>query len=180
MKYEHQYGQVRKLMRWDQHDYSSQCIYFVTIVTYMRQCLFGRIADGEMQLNDAGRMVAEQYRRLESDEVKCLDMVVMPNHIHFVIYLRHDGAAHLPAVIRNFKSITTHRYCKGVKEHGWPPFSHHLWQRSYWEEIVRNERALDFICRYIHFNPERWGYDKDNENHGEETDQILATLRKIR
>ena len=182
MKYKHINGQERKQMRWDNFDYSNQCIYFVTIVTNERRCLFGDVIDGEMHMNEAGKMILDEYLSIESHktDIECLDVVVMPNHIHFLISITNPGAISLPVVLSNFKSKTVGNYCFGVKEKGWEPFNNHLWQRSYWDDIVRNQRQFDFIRRYIAINPQRWEKDAINDHHGDELDDINACLKKLR
>jgi len=68
--------------------------------------------------------------------------------------------AHLGDIIGAFKSITTHQYIQGVKNEGWPPFDRRLWQRNYWEHIIRTETALHQIRAYIQNNPARWTEDQ--------------------
>ena len=68
----------------------------------------------------------------------------------------------LGRVVQTFKSITTHEYVSGVKERGWPPFAGRLWQRNYWEHVIRGERALGAIRQYIVDNPARWALDAEN------------------
>jgi putative transposase len=65
-------------------------------------------------------------------------------------------------IVGAFKSLTTNAYIRGVRELGWPPFDKRLWQRNYYEHIVRNERGLNAIRRYIHDNPARWSADAEN------------------
>ncbi len=114
----------------------------------------------------------------------------MPNHLHGIVLLgarvpndvgesRHASAAEgdhtgspLPAddcgkpsladVVGWFKTMTTNDYIRGVKTDGWPPFSGRLWQRSYHEHIIRNDRAFDRIRAYIANNPSRWADDEEN------------------
>jgi len=66
----------------------------------------------------------------------------------------------LGRIVQAFKSITTHAYINGVKQSGWPPFSGKLWQRNYWDHIVRNEPELNRIRSYIRHNPSLWESDK--------------------
>ncbi len=83
-----------------------------------------------------------------------------------------DGGAHadegahtgvpLPTVVQWFKTMTTNEYIRGVKTLGWMPFPRRLWQRNYYEHIVRNDRALNAIRRYITNNPLRWDMDRYN------------------
>ena len=182
MKYHHIYGQERKQMRWADFEYSSQGVYFVTIVTNERRNLFGDVRDGEMCLNAAGQMVLDEYHAIETNEkgIECMDVVVMPNHIHFMIYIPHDGACSLPVAMEHFKSRTVKRYGQGVKENGWVPYNKHLWQRSYWDDIVWNGRQFEFIRRYIYLNPQRWNKDAINNEHGSELDDISSCLKLLR
>ena len=182
MKYRHPCGNERKTMRWMDFDYSSQGAYFVTIVTYCRKCLFGNSIDGMMHLNEAGEMIMNQYHAIETthENVHCMDVVIMPNHIHFIIYIDKDGGARLPEIMRKFKSTTAACYCAGVKEKGWTPIDAHLWQRSYWDVVIWNAREFDFIRRYIYLNPQRWERDAINENHGQDIDDINASIKLLK
>jgi putative transposase len=199
----------RRSIRLQGCDYSQAGTYFVTICTHARACVFGQIADRQMVLNDAGRMVASVWGQLpiRFDRMDLDDFVVMPNHIHciFVLCRRgepcvrpvspgnqtsgehkvrpyddlaparddHASGEHkvrpygtLPnsvgRVIQAFKSITTHEYTMGVKHHGWPPYPGKLWQRNYYERIIRNEDELNRIRQYIVNNPKKWGFDREN------------------
>lgn len=68
----------------------------------------------------------------------------------------------LPDVVHRFKSLTTARYRRGVYRNGWRPFPGRLWQRNYYEHIIRNEDELSLIRRYIRINPLKWEYDCEN------------------
>jgi len=63
-------------------------------------------------------------------------------------------------IFQAFKSITTHEYTNGVKQHGWLPFPGKLWQRNYWEHIIRNESELNRIRDYVNNNPTEWESDR--------------------
>jgi putative transposase len=87
----------------------------------------------------------------------------------------------LPDVVHRFKSLTTARYRHGVYERGWQPFPGRLWQRNYYEHIIRNERALQRIREYIMNNPARWDLDIENPDypqHGKpmDLDQYYASI----
>jgi REP element-mobilizing transposase RayT len=71
----------------------------------------------------------------------------------------HTGSP-LPQVVQWFKTMTTNEYIRGVKQNAWSPFSGKLWQRNYWEHIVRNEQELNRIQQYIQNNPTQWQLDK--------------------
>lgn len=61
-----------------------------------------------------------------------------------------------------FKTMTTNEYIRGVKGRGWPPFARRLWQRNYYEHIIRNQDELRRIRRYIADNPLQWALDREN------------------
>ena len=65
-------------------------------------------------------------------------------------------------VVHRFKSLTTNKYARGVRTMGWPTFRRRLWQRNYYEHIIRDEESLNRIRRYIAENPGRWPYDREN------------------
>ncbi len=70
------------------------------------------------------------------------------------------GTVSLGDVVGAFKSITTHQYIDGVNHRGWIPFVKRLWQRNYWERVIRNTGELDRIRRYIEENPVQWYWDR--------------------
>ncbi len=179
----------RRPLRLRGYDYSWVGAYFVTICTHNRTCLFGEIVNGEMRLNDVGRMIATQWRSLSKrfPRVQPDAFVVMPNHMHGIIASIDVGAALVAAqgmahrinppsrattrvapttslgmVIGAYKSLTTVEYARGVKMLGWSPFDGKLWQRNYYEHIIRNETALSRIRQYIKDNPARWAEDLEN------------------
>jgi len=130
--------------------------------------------------------IPERYPRVETDA-----FVVMPNHIHGIVVLagpcpivgagpracpdhgqtseqigQPQGVAptglSLSDVVHRFKTLTTRRYADGVGENRWPPFHGRLWQRNYYEHVIRNERELDQIREYIATNPLKWALDREN------------------
>lgn len=160
----------RRSIRLKGYDYSQAGAYFITLCTQDRACLFGKVVNGEMRLNDAGRMVLAEWNRLpERFPHLVLDaFVVMPNHVHGILVITDPaptvgatvGATLVVAptvgnIIGAFKSRVTVEYIRGVKTSGWPPFRGRLWQRNYYEHIIRNERALNAIRQYIMENPRR-------------------------
>ncbi len=89
--------------------------------------------------------------------------VIMPDHIHFIVMKTgaHAGAP-LPEIMKWFKTQTTNEYIKGVKTGLFPPFEKHLWQRNYFEHIIRNNDDLYETRKYITENPIRWSISKQN------------------
>ena len=261
----------RRSIRLKSYDYASEGLYFVTICTQNRECLFGDIKNDEMVLNDAGRMVEKWYHKTHEKfpDIVCHEMIVMPNHFHciwenvglhgaspvgadpcvrppsnnirpitnnvhpvtnnvhpvtnnirpighndncvvddgthtekgahmgaplqinntnlgtpnniIVDKFNGDEGAHtgaplqtptldntdlgehtgspLSSVVRWFKTMSTNEYIHGVKQFGWMPFDRKLWQRNYYEHIIRDDASLQNIAFYIENNPANWQED---------------------
>jgi putative transposase len=175
----------RRSIRMRGYDYSQAGLYFITICTkgggYPLWLPFGKIENGVMILNDAGRMVEKWFYELENKypDKRCHAMVVMPNHFHCIIENvmgTHVGAplqrpenqygidnkkygATIGDAMDWFKTMTTNEYIRGVKQCGWQPFDGKLWQRNYWEHIIRNEMSYMKISDYILSNPANWDND---------------------
>ncbi|CAG1014573.1 hypothetical protein ANAEL_05017 [Anaerolineales bacterium] len=174
-------AQGRHSIRLKGYDYTQAGAYFVTIVTWQRECLFGEIVDGEMVLNEIGGIVREEWERTAfvRHNVELGEYVIMPNHIHGILVFVDDvvGATRrvaptrttptkttlqsgsLGAVMAQFKSIVTKRI-NGLQNVTGRP----VWQRNYYERIIRNESEMDRITRYIESNPLRWADDDENPN----------------
>ena len=179
----------RRSIRLKGYDYTQAGAYFVTICAQDRDNLFGQITDGEIDLDPAGKMIHEVWSSLpEKYPTVQLDaFVIMPNHIHFIVLLTDDTPVRatpynpsdthvgvdprvhpdpddsrpsLPDVVRWFKSLTTAKYRHGVQDEDWPPFPGRVWQRNYYEHIIRNQRSLNAIREYIENNPANWLQDK--------------------
>ncbi len=162
----------RRSIRLKGYDYSQEGLYFITLCVQKRQHLFGDISDDEMVLNDGGKMIAHWYAELENKypNVYCHEMIIMPNHFHCIIELTCTSTSvyapmRLPQfptigdVMKWFKTMTTNEYIWGVKNNGWMPFDGKLWQRNYWEHIIRNEYSYNNIANYIINNPANWYND---------------------
>ncbi|WP_051220291.1 transposase [Prevotella sp. AGR2160] len=173
---------IRKKMRFPDFDYAAQGCYFITIVTHQRLCLFGFIHEGNMILNEAGVMINNYYQSIEErfPKVTIMESVVMPNHFHCMIFCNKDNTDDIPKIIDYFKSSTTDAYIHGVKEKGWRPFHQHLWQRTYWDDIIWNGRQFEFVKNYIALNPYRWQKDNINVQHDIDVDHILWKLKTLR
>jgi putative transposase len=153
----------RRSIRLKGFDYSRSAVYFVTICVQNRECLFGTISQHKMLLNDAGGMVSAEWLALPSRFCSVIldEFVVMPNHFHGIIYISPDSSDNptLGKILGAFKSIVNNNYITGVKDRGWTPFAKRLWQRNYYEHIVRDDSALQKIQQYIRDNPLTWQID---------------------
>jgi REP element-mobilizing transposase RayT len=242
----------RRSIRLKDYDYSQAGLYFVTICTQGRHCLFGDIEDDTVKLTAAGEMARTVWEEIpfHYPGVELDEFVIMPNHFHGIVIIvgagpracpdgmgqprgvaptqpqtgqsgigqpqtgqsgigqpqigqsgighpqigqsgigqpqigqsgighpqiGQSGIGHpqggaptmsLPDVLHRFKTMTTKKYVDGVKQHGWTPFSGKLWQRNYWEHIIRNEQELSNIRLYIQNNPLQWESDKLNGGSG--------------
>jgi len=225
----------RHSIRLQGFDYASAGGYFVTIVTWHRECLFGNVIDKHMQLNKVGKIVEWEWLELPKrlPYVSLGAYVVMPNHFHGILFIHEpvgatrqgptesssgieplqivtkdgiDGSplrpndptpaslgasrqgqirppssteplqsitndgivgsplrpngpkpASLGAILAQFKSRVTKRIWKIPKFEGTP-----IWQRNYYEHIIRDETALQNMTRYIEANPLLWEEDQEN------------------
>ena len=177
----------RRSIRLKQYDYAQPGAYFVTICTQDRVCLFGHVLDGAMYWNDAGRLIASCWTELTDRFPIALDLfVVMPNHVHGIILFSDDEteeariigdrdrpldvdkrattrvAPTLGNVVGAFKSLSTNAYIRGVKANSSPAFRERLWQRNYYEHVLRDDADLSRIRRYIDENPLKWDFDDEN------------------
>ena len=158
----------RRSIRLKGYDYSQAGVYFVTICINFGRHLLGNVQDGTMRPSEAGVMVADcWFALLDRFSTIDLDMfTLMPNHIHGIIVILEQGlttkgkATMLGDFIGAFKSISTHQYIQNVHNQAWEPFHKRLWQRNYYETIIRNERQLDAIRTYIYNNPANWQADQ--------------------
>jgi putative transposase len=162
----------RRLTRLKEYDYSQPGAYFITICTKKRECLFGEIEDGQMRINDLGEIVQlswldlpRHYLNLQLDA-----FVIMPNHVHGIIVVEDVGAGLKPAptvlenkkyplseIVRAFKTFSS----KGINKLRNMPRKP-VWQRNYYEHIIRKDESLNKIREYIETNPLRWALDREN------------------
>ena len=167
----------RRSIRLKGYDYTQAGAYFVTICTQNRECLFGEVVDGVIRPNTHGAIVFEAWHDLPNHypNVTLDAFVVMPNHVHGIIMLVTNdapvGAGFKPApttqpgpmghglseIIRAFKTFSARRINAARKSPGLS-----VWQRNYYEHIIRNEKSLNRIRQYILDNPLRWAMDRDN------------------
>ncbi|MHB8991420.1 MAG: transposase [Chloroflexota bacterium] len=168
---------LRRSLRWKGYDYTQPGAYFVTICVQGHQPMFSQVVNGEVQLNEYGQVVAECWRELprHNPDVELDEFVVMPNHLHGVVLIRAGEAiaaaaiasplqrqrphgtdpGSLGAIIQSFKSVSTRKLneLRGIR--GAP-----VWQRDYYDHVIRNDASLHEIREYIASNPLRWELDE--------------------
>jgi REP element-mobilizing transposase RayT len=171
----------RRSIRLNDYDYAQAGAYFVTIVIRDPELSLGNIVDGEMRLNEFGAIVQSCWDDLPAHypHVELDAFVVMPNHVHGVVVIvddggvvgaRHASPVHNPsqpprgtppgslgAIVGSFKSAATKRINELRGTQGTT-----IWQRNYFEHIIRNEKDLAHIRQYIDDNPANWVRDDEN------------------
>jgi len=142
------------------YDYSQAGAYFVTACTQNRVMLFGEVIDGDVRLNEMGTIVQQIWDDLPTHYhgIDLDGFIVMPNHVHGIIILADESARRhaIPEIVRGFKTFSARRVNERAGKSGV------LWQRGYYEHVIRNEKALDRIRAYIANNPARWADDPEN------------------
>ena len=162
----------RKSIRLRGYDYTQAGAYFVTMVTHHRDCLFGEIKDGEMTLSDLGVIADECWRAIPA-HFPFVDLgahVVMPNHVHGIIVIDRRGtpwraptapqfgksiAGSIATMIGQYKSSVSRIIKRQFHATA-------IWQRNYYEHIIRTDREMNGIWRYIEANPAHWEDDEEN------------------
>lgn len=161
----------RRSIRLKGYDYSQPGLYFLTIIAQDRRCLFGEVSGGELLSSDVGRMIALAWQCLPKrfPTIELDSSVVMPNHLHGIVVLNRPKprattrvAPTIGDVVGAFKSLTTVEFVRGARELRWPRLRTLLWQRNYYEHILRDGQPLDRAREYILTNPARWEHDREN------------------
>jgi REP element-mobilizing transposase RayT len=173
----------RRSIRLKGYDYSQAGAYFVTIVTKDQVCLFGEVVGEGMRLNEYGVIADHVWLAIPDHflSVELDDYIIMPNHIHGIIVITETvGATHasslqnmsplqnmssmpgpqpqsVSSIVGSLKSAVTKRINEIRQTFGTP-----IWQRNYYEQIIRDEESLQRIRQYILDNPAQWAFDKEN------------------
>ncbi len=174
----------RRSIRLREYDYSQCGIYFVTICSYDNECPFGEIKNWEMLQNEFGTIVQECWNDISVhfEYVELDEFIVMPNHVHGIIVIhepvgrgevsspspskppnpavktnRSSHKATLGKIVAYFKYQSTKKI-NSIRETS----GNSLWQRNYYEHIIRNEKSFHAIGEYIRNNPLKWAEDEEN------------------
>jgi putative transposase len=176
----------RYSIRLKDFDYSQEGAYFITICVQGRRALLGDIREETILLSRLGEIVKLEWLRLPQrfGNLVLDEFVIMPNHIHGIIIINRRGEScirpddsmgdhkdhpygtetnSVGRIIQAYKSITTNRYILGVKKNNWRPFPRRLWQRNYYDHIIRNEDDSSVIREYIVDKPLNWEKDEENK-----------------
>lgn len=154
----------RHSIRMPGYDYASNAKYFVTICCAERNNGLGIVVPSEgdtdgwcVRHNALGRVVVEEINKIPArfrDDVTVDGFIVMPDHIHAMISINKEGHCRLAVIIGGLKSIVSNRHLRMCKQTGqsYEP----VWQRNYYEHIVRDREEFNNILRYMYENPKRW------------------------
>ena len=165
----------RKQNRLFGYDYGQEGCYFVTLCTRNRARLFVMepipgeafpvsgdlyLGNGIQGASPIQNQIIHRWIREAQNKFPNITIdkyVVMPDHLHLIVTLkeRHVGRS-LPDVMRFFKTMTTNEYIRGVKNGLLSPFDKKLWQKSYYDHVIRNEQDYNEIWEYIENNPAKW------------------------
>ena len=177
----------RRTIRWEGYDYSQSGGYFITICASRKRCVFGAINNGVVRLNHYGRIVKHEWQQsaILRAEIALDEFVIMPNHFHAIVLLNvgarggapndtkrstlteigrtavrpYDAPSHnLGAMINGFKGSVTRHINTYRDEHQLSRVS--VWQRNYYERVIRDENELNATRRYIIENPLNWASDE--------------------
>jgi putative transposase len=195
----------RRAIRLRDYDYTQGGAYFITICTRNRECLWGKVVNGMVQLNETGRLVESVWLQTAKvrPDIELDAYVVMPNHFHAIFCIHKSlgvpratrrvaptknpaaaaGKTRRPtgpkpgsvgAVIAQFRSLVTKRIKDTRQYHGGL-----VWQRNYYEHVIRDEESLNRIREYITTNAQRWDLDRENlRAAGQDAfDDWLATFK---
>ncbi|MCL2417099.1 MAG: transposase [Bacteroidales bacterium] len=166
----------RRSIRLKNYDYSQPGLYFITICVRNSKHLFGKIQNGRMILNEYGEIATQCWLKIPQHFPNTIlhEFVIMPNHVHGIIQiynvhvgannylplqprpkLKHGTSQTIGSIIRGFKNGVTKQLnqfeCFGT-----------IWQRNYFEHIIRNSQSYQYIANYIVNNPTTWETDQFN------------------
>jgi REP element-mobilizing transposase RayT len=157
-------------------DYAAPGIYFVTICTDEKRCTLAQISEGSVELSSLGEIVRESWIAIPSyfAHVNLHEFAIMPNHVHGIIEIGCQAGAQraaplqeaglkprmergsLGVIVRAFKAVVTRRARTELSWRG------QVWQRNYFERVVRDGQEFSDTCRYIKENPMNWDLDSEN------------------
>lgn len=156
------------------YDYGLPGWYFLTICTYNHASFLGEIVEGEMQVNALGRIIEDEWQRTPKirSDITLDAYIIMPNHIHGIVVITVDEGRrysenYVPqyvspsrsvgAIVRGLEAASSRRI--NALEHA---EGRQVWQRNYYDHIIRNEADLERIRSYIETNPGNWSLDREH------------------
>ena len=181
----------RRTIRLKEYDYSKAGAYFVTICADEHENKFGEIIDGIMNLNESGEIAGSCWKAIPEHfpHTQLDDYVIMPNHVHGIIVIKqtmpvgannysplraakpHGTSMTIGSIIRGFKIGVT----KILRQNN---LKKPVWQRNYYEHIIRDNDELNRIRKYIIDNPAKWEEDEYNLGSIHETNSQQGRMQR--
>ncbi len=193
----------RRSIRLPDYNYAQSGAYFVTICTYQKQCWFGDIKHGKMQINQIGQIVIQEWLKSSEirQEIELDEWILMPNHLHGIVRIKnqaedqkkglHSEGLHSEGLHR--KPLRIEKIC--LKSRSLGSFINGFkcsvtrcinrirnnsdtpfWQRNYYESVIRDEQHLSNIRQYIYDNPQNWEHDAENPHNSPEWQTMLIDV----
>jgi REP element-mobilizing transposase RayT len=157
----------RRSIRLRHYDYSRAGAYFITVCVDRRASILGAINDDRAVCSPVGQIVHDTWSAIATrfPQTELDEFVIMPNHVHALLWILRPEVARgttskpvkLGGIVGAFKSISTIEVNRARSSPGQA-----LWQRNYYEHVVRDDDELYRIRKYIVENPARWGDDEEN------------------
>ncbi len=159
----------RKLNRLKDYDYSQAGAYYVTICTKNKIHYFGNIMNEQMNLNEYGKIAQDSWKQIPAHypNIGVDEFVIMPNHIHGIIFLFEDSVTEQCSVTTKSRFGLLSKIIKSYKESVTKLIRNEFndtdfsWQRSFYDHVIRDEEGLNKIREYIYYNPLKWHFEKD-------------------
>jgi REP element-mobilizing transposase RayT len=188
----------RRSIRLTDYNYAQAGAYFVTICTYQKQCWFGDVKQGEIQLNQIGQIVVQEWLKSSEirQEIELDEWVLMPNHLHGIVWikdqgkgdriqglnqegLRQEGLRRKPLQSRSLGSFVNGFKCSVTRRVNLIRYNYDFpfWQRNYYESVIRNEEHLSNIREYIWNNLQNWDDDEEHPHNNFEWQNKLIDVR---
>ena len=141
---------VRKKIRLNEYDYSQENMYFITICIKNREEILGKIIENNINLTNEGKIVNQNINKLEEIYKNIIidEYILMPNHIHILLTINYKNGITISKIIKHLKANISRE------------IKYSIWQKSFYEHIIRNEKEYLKIKEYIQNNVINWRTDK--------------------
>ena len=157
----------RKNLRIPKYNYSNEGFYFITICTKNRECILSKIINDEqdnfnkLELLPYGKIMKDNLIKTNNlyEDIKICDYIIMPNHIHFIVKIIKKDISRLPKNSNSIANAKIPALISSLKRFTNKACKEKIWQRNYYEHIIRNEKEYLKILEYIQSNPYKWKKD---------------------